>query len=100
MRECATVAPKSCFRLEAAMCRDRSMATMGSDDLATRVRAASRAVAVAVSGRGFRSPAQAFDELARACDELGIDEWDSYGERGAVARLAMAALVGSCTTPA
>ena len=23
------------------------------------------------------------DDLARACDELGIEEWDSYGERGA-----------------
>ena len=63
------------------------MATMASEDLATRVRATSRACAVAVSGHGFRSPAQAFEELARACGELGIDEWDSYGEHGAVARL-------------
>jgi threonine aldolase len=63
------------------------MATMASDDLATRVRAASRACAVAVSGHGYRSPAQAFEELARACGELGIEEWDSYGEHGPVARL-------------
>jgi len=63
------------------------MATMASDDLATRVRAASRACAAAVTGPGFRSPAQAFGELARACDELGIEEWDAYGERGAVERL-------------
>jgi threonine aldolase len=63
------------------------MATMASDDLATRVRMASRARAVAVSGPAFRSPAQAFEDLARACDQLGIDEWDTYGERGPVERL-------------
>jgi threonine aldolase len=63
------------------------MATMASEDLATRVRAASRACAVAITGHGFRSPARAFEELARACGELGIEEWDSYGEHGAVARL-------------
>src|SRR5215472_16666288 len=60
---------------------------MSSDDLATRVRAASRACAAAVTGPGFRSPSQAFEELARACGELGIEEWDAYGERGAVERL-------------
>jgi len=63
------------------------MATMPSDDLATRIRAASRYCTAAVSGHAFRSPAQAFQDLARACDELGIEEWDSYGEHGAVQRL-------------
>ncbi len=63
------------------------MAAMTSDDLAARVLAASRSCSVAVSGHAFRSPAQAFGDLARACDELGIEEWDSYGERGAVQRL-------------
>jgi threonine aldolase len=63
------------------------MATMPSEDLATRIRAASRCCVVAVSGQVFRSPAQAFQDLARACDELGVEEWDSYGEHGAVQRL-------------
>ena len=63
------------------------MGIMPSDDLAKRVRAASRSCAVAVSGPSFRSPAQVFGELARACDELGIQEWDAYGESGAVQRL-------------
>jgi threonine aldolase len=56
-------------------------------DLATRIRAASRSCTAAVSGFVFRSPGQALGELAKACDELGIEEWDSYGERGAVQRL-------------
>lgn len=60
---------------------------MTSEDLATRVRAAGRACATAVSGHHHGSPTQAFGDLARACEELGIDEWDSYGEGGAVARL-------------
>jgi threonine aldolase len=63
------------------------MAAVPSDDLATRILAASRSCTAAVSGHAFRSPAQAFEDLARACDELGIEEWDSYGERGAVQRL-------------
>jgi threonine aldolase len=63
------------------------MATVPSNDLATRVITASRSCPASVSGHSYRSPAQVFTELARACDELGIDEWDSYGERGAVQRL-------------
>lgn len=60
---------------------------MSPDDLAARVRTASRSCAVAVSGRAFCPPAQALADLARACAELGIEEWDSYGEGGAVERL-------------
>lgn len=60
---------------------------MPSDDLAKRVLEASRSCSAAVSGHAFRSPARAFADLARACEELGIEEWDSYGERGAVQRL-------------
>jgi len=60
---------------------------VASDDLAARIRAASRSCAVAVSGQPFPSPAQAFEDLARACGQLGIEEWDFYGERGAVERL-------------
>jgi threonine aldolase len=40
-----------------------------------------------VSGHVYRPPAQVFAELATACDELGIDEWDVYGDDGAVRRL-------------
>jgi threonine aldolase len=72
------------------------MAAMPSDDLAARILAASRSCTAAVSGHAFRSPAQVFGDLARACDELGIEEWDVYGERGAVQRLEaeVAALFG------
>lgn len=63
------------------------MAIVAADDLVTRVRTASRSCAAAVSGHTYRSPAQVLADLARACDELGITEWDSYGERGAVQRL-------------
>src|ERR1700723_532269 len=63
------------------------MAVMVSDDLATRIRAASRSCPDAVSGPVFRSPAQALADLARSCAELGIEEWDFYGESGPVERL-------------
>src|ERR1700744_3664459 len=63
------------------------MAVMPSHDLATRIRAASRSCLDAVSGQVFRSPAQAFADLARSCAELGIEEWDLYGESGPVERL-------------
>lgn len=35
----------------------------------------------------YASPADTFEELAKACRELGIEEWDTYAERGPVARL-------------
>jgi threonine aldolase len=60
---------------------------MPSDDLATRILTASRACPDAVSGPAFRSPGQAFADLARSCAELGIEEWDFYGEAGPVGRL-------------
>src|SRR6202012_5907014 len=63
------------------------MAVMPSDDLATRIRTASRSCPDAVSGPVFRSPAQAFADLARSCAELGVEEWDVYGEFGPVGRL-------------
>jgi threonine aldolase len=34
-----------------------------------------------------RTPGQAMGDVARAAEELGIDQWDVYAERGAVARL-------------
>lgn len=64
------------------------MASVASDDdLLTRIRLASRSCTAAVSGHVYRPPAQVFAELAAACDELGIDEWDVYGDEGAVQRL-------------
>jgi threonine aldolase len=60
---------------------------MVADDLAKRISVASRACSVAISRHAYRSPKQVFAELAQACDELGIDEWDTYGESGPVARL-------------
>jgi threonine aldolase len=63
------------------------MATMSSGDLASRIRAAAGACTATVSWRAHRSPAQAFADLARICDELGIEDWDAYGEGGAVQRL-------------
>jgi threonine aldolase len=60
---------------------------MSSSELAVSILAASRSCAAAVSGHAFQAPARAFAELARACDELGIEEWDSYGEHGPVQRL-------------
>ena len=71
----------------AKLARTPSMATMPSEDLAARILVASRSCTAAVSGQVFRSPTQAFEDLARACHELGIEEWDTYGERGAVQRL-------------
>lgn len=56
-------------------------------DLAERLRAAARACTRTVPGRVHRGPAETFDDLARACRELGVDEWDAYAERGAVPRL-------------
>ena len=43
-----------------------------------------------------RTPVEAMSDVARAAEELGIDQWDVYAERGAVARLEeeVAALLG------
>jgi threonine aldolase len=56
-------------------------------DLDERLRAASRACTTSVIRGNPQTPAEAFAGLARACEELGIDEWDMYGDGGAVARL-------------
>lgn len=58
-----------------------------SDDPAAMVARAAARCRTAVVGGPPVTPAASFAALARACDELGIDEWDVYGERGAVARL-------------
>ncbi|HTU72227.1 MAG TPA: beta-eliminating lyase-related protein [Trebonia sp.] len=64
-----------------------TMATMSSEDLARRIRAAARACTATITWHLHQSPAQVFAELSRACEELGIEEWDVYGEGGALQRL-------------
>ncbi len=59
---------------------------MASEELVTRVREAARQCERAVSGQRPGSPADAFATLARSCEELGIDAWDTYGDGGAVRR--------------
>ena len=60
---------------------------MPSEELLSSVRAAARSCEVAVSGQPPGSPADVLRDLAKACDELGIDAWDVYGDKGAVERL-------------
>src|SRR5215217_8659997 len=57
------------------------------EELLDRLRVATRTCTRTVSGRRHHSPAEVFEGLAVACRELGIEEWDNYGERGPVARL-------------
>jgi threonine aldolase len=40
-----------------------------------------------VSGQARGTPSHVFHDLARVCEELGIDEWDTYGSGGAVTLL-------------
>ncbi|MBO0842230.1 MAG: threonine aldolase, partial [Nocardioides sp.] len=54
--------------------------------LTDRLRQASRACRQTV-GQRLRTPAEVLDELARACREMGIEEWDFYAEGGPVERL-------------
>lgn len=56
-------------------------------ELEDRYRSAALACAKRVVGHPPVSPGEAFSALADACTELGLDEWDQYGERGAVSRL-------------
>ena len=58
-----------------------------ADDLAHRVRAALRDAPTGVFWHAPRSPAQVLRDLATAAEELGVDDWDVYGDGGAVARL-------------
>jgi len=56
-------------------------------ELEQRLRAAMRACPASVLPAPRLTPSEAFAELAVASAELGVDEWDQYGERGAVARV-------------
>ena len=60
---------------------------MTDDELEARLGATYATCARTIGWRRPSDPAAAFAGLARACEELGIDEWDVYAEHGAVERL-------------
>ena len=62
------------------------MSRTSEDELAERLRAATHRCTQVLWNRQ-QTPAETFQALAAACRELGIEDWDAYGERGAVARL-------------
>jgi len=55
------------------------------NDFQQRYRKAAKACTETVSWHRSQSPAEVFAGLAEACETLGVDDWDSYGERGPVA---------------
>ena len=57
------------------------------NELQERFRAAAEACDDTVVWHAQRGPAETMRLLADAAEELGIDEWDRYGEGGAVERL-------------
>jgi len=57
------------------------------DELRERLEAASKACDTSVFWHARRTPAQTLRAVADAAEELGIDEWDMYAEKGAVARV-------------
>jgi threonine aldolase len=66
------------------------------DKLKERLETASKACDTTVFWHPRRTPAQVLHAVADAADELGIDEWDVYAEKGAVERVEseVAALLG------
>jgi threonine aldolase len=57
------------------------------DALKDKLEAASEACDITVFWHAKRTPAQVLRAVADAADELGVDEWDVYAEKGAVARV-------------
>jgi threonine aldolase len=57
------------------------------DELKHQLEAASRACDTSVFWHAKRTPAQVLRAVADAADDLGVDEWDIYAEKGAVARV-------------
>ena len=53
-------------------------------DVDERLRDASRNCTSMVVWHPRSEPAEVFAALAKACEELGVEEWDTYGEGGAV----------------
>jgi threonine aldolase len=66
------------------------------NDVVERFREVARQCEEDVFWTPRRTPVEAMTDVARAADELGIEQWDVYAERGAVARLEeeVAALLG------
>ena len=56
-------------------------------DLDERLRDAVRACTDMVVWHRRTTPGEVFSSLASACEELGIDDWDKYGDGGAVTRV-------------
>ncbi|GAA2143840.1 beta-eliminating lyase-related protein [Nocardioides koreensis] len=56
-------------------------------DLDERLRDAVRACTDMVVWHRRTTPGEVFSSLASACEELGIEDWDRYGDGGAVARV-------------
>ena len=57
------------------------------DELKQRLEAASKACDTTVFRHPRRTPAEVLRAVADKAEELGIDEWDVYAEKGAVARV-------------
>jgi len=57
------------------------------DDLMARLTAASEACETTVFWHAQRTPAEVLRAAADTADELGLDEWDVYAEKGAVGRV-------------
>jgi threonine aldolase len=57
------------------------------EDLKERLEKASDACDVSVFWHAKRTPAHELRAVADAAEELGVEEWDVYAEKGAVARL-------------
>jgi threonine aldolase len=57
------------------------------DELSERARLASKACTTTVFWHARRTPGEALRAVADAADGLGVDEWDTYAEKGAVAQV-------------
>jgi threonine aldolase len=57
------------------------------DELKQRLEAASEACDTSVFWHHRRTPAQVLRAVAQAADDLGLDEWDLYAEKGGVVRV-------------
>ncbi|MGC4111584.1 MAG: beta-eliminating lyase-related protein [Nocardioides sp.] len=57
------------------------------DELNERARAAAKACETTVFWHARRTPAEVLRAVADAAEDLGIDEWDIYAEKGAIGRI-------------
>jgi threonine aldolase len=63
------------------------LADVVDDETRARLEAASEACDTTVFWHARRTPAEVLRDVADAAEELGIDEWDVYAEKGAVGRV-------------